>query len=324
MNNIFYKYIELQLNRKDLDINFFSGKIGLLLLYNTYEYKKECLIHNTLDEIIKKIPSIKDFNFYTGISGIGYGLCLLNKEGLIPYKLQAIFQYIDDKIYHEVSNRKSSSLCLSSEKSALSKAFYFQQSFNYSNEINKYRKLANKECLLLLLNEIRNLILIIIQNKDTLIDNRPDFLHEIGQCFVLLYNILSLQCSIGYCQEVLLLIRDFIRVFFNDRSNINEKNISCSLKLLYSYAYVAFDIMDIGMRQDIKKWIIELSEFITLSNQSNADIYMLNRIFKSCSIEHKIEYNPKDLKTEAFCIKDAINYSLFLNIHHKIPFEVIF
>ncbi len=324
MNNIFYKHIESLLDRNDLEINLFSGKTGLLLLYSTYKYKNESLIQNTLDEITQKIFTIKEFNFHTGISGIGYGLHLLKRNRKISHELQTIFQYIDDKIYHEVSNKKSSSLCLSSEKSVLTKAFYFQQSIKSYYETNRYRKLANKECLLLALNEIRDLISIIIQNRDTIINNRPKFLYETGQCFVLLYRVLSQQCSIGYCQEVLLLIRDFIRSFFNYKSNISEENILYSFRLLYSYAYVAFDIKDISMQQEIKKWIIELRQFITPTKLSNRDIHRLNQIFKSCSIEYKIDYNQIDLKTESFYIKEAVDYLLFLNIHHEtIPFEII-
>lgn len=47
MNNIFYKHIESLLDRNDLEINLFSGKTGLLLLYSTYKYKNESLIQNT-------------------------------------------------------------------------------------------------------------------------------------------------------------------------------------------------------------------------------------------------------------------------------------
>ncbi|WP_300512354.1 lanthionine synthetase LanC family protein, partial [uncultured Phocaeicola sp.] len=96
MNNIFYKHIESLLDRNDLEINLFSGKTGLLLLYSTYKYKNESLIQNTLDEITQKIFTIKEFNFHTGISGIGYGLHLLKRNRKISHELQTIFQYIDD------------------------------------------------------------------------------------------------------------------------------------------------------------------------------------------------------------------------------------
>lgn len=250
-----YQTLEESLKKESSDMSLYSGKIGILLLYGLCANKQQSIIDTTLHYVIDSLPSINVFSFSKGLTGIGFGLQYLSDLKILPSDCKKVFQYLDDRIYCDVANNKSTSLSLLSERSVLARATYFYYRVKSSSEIDFYRKLANKECLILLITEIKELFSIIDSNQEKLITQRPEFYLEIGQCFALLYHLLQLDINKNYCQDLLLSIRNFIGNCLEDGNAMNNFNYPFLLRLLYFYTYVAFEIEDKYMKDCAMKWM---------------------------------------------------------------------
>lgn len=303
--------LEKQLKNSDnSDLSLYSGQTGILLYYGIYNRNapKEILKEN-LQNLSWALSKVKNFTFDKGVTGIGYALQFLSNRGLLSFINESeIFRYLDDQIYNDVANHRSIALSLFSENSALSRAMYFYHRIKGDGEENPYRILANKECLILLVTEIKELVSIIISHHKELVINRPVYLFELGQCFVLLYHILLTGINKNYCQETLLFIREYIYSFFNSK----ERSLMgvFSLNLLYSYVYVAFHIRDKCMQQNSIKWINDLYLYFTSVIETNRDRYMLNKICELCSIKMELKYQFVDISNTTFSYEKTMEYFL--------------
>lgn len=276
--DIIQQSLEEYLKKDTSDMSLYFGKMGELLLYGLCSNKKQSVINTTLHLIIDALPSISKFNFSEGLTGIGFGLQYLSDLNILPVDSRKVFQYLDDKIYFDIANNKSTDLSLLSNKSVLARTIYLYFRLKSSSEPNYYRKLAAKECLTLLITEIKELISIVIANKDKLFVKRPEFYLEIGQCFCLLHLLLQLDINKNYCQDLLLFIRDFISHCFEDKNVWNDFNSPFLLRLLYFYTYVSFEIKDKYMKECAIKWVQNFEPFTRGAIKSDLDFCFLNQL----------------------------------------------
>lgn len=302
--------LEESLNKDTSDIGLYYGKTGELLLYGLCSNKKQPVIDATLRFIIETLPSVDSFDFSKGLTGIGFGLQYLSDLNIISTDKKKIFQYLDDKIYSDIANNQSTDLSLLSNKSVLARVYYFFFRLKSLGNSNFYRDLAARECLILLTTEIKELVSIIISNKDILLVKRPEFYSEIGQCFSVLYHLLLLNVNKSYCQELLVFIRDFIRNCFEDKNVWNDCNSPFLLRLLYFYTNVSFEIMDRDMKDSSIKWIQSFGAFFHASMKSDLDVFFFNQLNNLIEFKDPFTYR----------IKDAMNIDSFVFSKYVIPF----
>ncbi|HJE48373.1 hypothetical protein [Phocaeicola coprophilus] len=285
--------LEYSLNKETSDIGIYYGKTGELLLYGLCSSQNQSVIDVSLHYIIETLPSISSFDFPRGLTGIGFGLQYLSDLKLLPVDKNIIFQYLDDKIYSDIANNQSTDLSLLSDKSVLARTLYFYSRLQSLNEPNFYRSFAIRECLILLTTEIKELISIIIVNRDVLLINRPEFYAEIGQCFNVLYYILLLNINKNYCQDLLLLIRGFICDCFEDKNVWNDLNAPFLLRLLYFYTNVSFEVNDRYMKDCAIKWVQSFGSFFRDSMKTDLDICFFNQLNALIGCNINFSYSAK-------------------------------
>lgn len=270
--------LEEFLKKETFDMSLYSGKTGGLLLYGLCPNKKQSVIDAVLHLIIDSLPSINKFDFSEGLTGIGFGLQYLSELSILSEDCGQAFQYLDDRIYFDIANNRSTDLSLLSNKSVLARAAYYYFRLRSSGKSNFYRDLAAKECLVLLMTEMKELISTIIVNKDRLLAERPEFYSEIGQCFSLLYHLLLLNINKNYCQNLLLSIRNFIDKCFEDKNLWNDFNSPFLLRLLYYYTYVSFEADDRYMKESSINWVQDFKHSLGRSIKSDLDFCFFDQL----------------------------------------------
>lgn len=294
--DIIKQNLEESLNKDTSDIGLYYGKTGELLLYGLCSNKKQSsIIDRTLYFIMEGLPSVNSFDFAEGLTGIGFGLQYLSNLNILSTNDKKVFQYLDDKIYSDIANNQSTELSLLSNKSVLARIFYFYFRLKSSDEPTFYRNLAARECLILLTTEIKELVSIIISNKDVLLVKRPEFYSEIGQCFSVLYHLLLLNINKNYCQDLLIYIRDFISNCFENENVWNELNSPFLLRLLYFYTYVSFEIKDRGMKDYAIKWIQSFERFFQGSMKSDLDVCFFHQLNNLIETNDYFSYRIKNV-----------------------------
>lgn len=291
MNRNISEIIESRLNKDCLNMGFYSGRAGELFLYSHCKSQKAVLFDSALQKIVDSVYGMTHFSFSDGLTGIGFVLQYLFNRNYLSSQYEKVLKYLDDRIYNNVANKKSTSLSLLSENSALAQAIYFYHRINtYKGIDSSYRNLANRECLVLLVTEIKDLLSVIVNNQDMLLPKRPVFYLEIGQCFVFLYRLLMINMNKKSCQDLLLMIRNFIYDCFENKDILNSENRIFIFRLLYFYAYVSFEIKDAFMKDCSAKWIRKYVSVFSNSIESNVDTYMLSLLGKMYSINVNCRY----------------------------------
>lgn len=294
------KMLEESLKNETSDMSLYSGKIGELLLYGLCADKQQSIIDTTLHRVIDSLPSINEFSFSKGLTGIGFGLQYLSDLKIFQSDCKKAFQHLDDRIYCDIANNKSTDLSLLSERSLLARTVYFYFRIKSSSETNFYRKFAAKECLILLITEIKELFTIIVTNQEKLIVKRPEFYSEIGLCFALLYHLLQLDINQNYCQDLLFSIRNFISHCFEDKNVWNDFNSPFLLQLLYFYTYVSFEIKDKYMKDCAVKWMQNSEPFFQDTIKSDLDFYFFHQLKNI--IMFNIDFYHKNVSNANFSV----------------------
>lgn len=321
--DIIKQTLEESLNKDTSDTGLYYGKTGELLLYGLCSNKKQSVIDTTLHFIMEALPSVNSFDFSEGLTGIGFGLQYLSDLNILSIKNKKIFQYLDDKIYSDIANNQSTDLSLLSNKSVLARTFYFYFRLKSSDEPNFYRNLAARECLILLITEIKELVSIIVSNKDVLLVKRPEFYSEIGQCFSVLHHLLLLNINKNYCQDLLIFIRDFISNCFEDKNVWNKPNSPFLLRLLYFYTYVSFELKDRDMKDCAIKWVQSFGAFFQGSMKSDLDICFFHQLKNLIGTNDSFSYRIKNTSDiDSFVFSKYIISFLRQKICDKILLEI--
>ncbi len=142
-------------NIKINSLGLYQGKIGFLICRNyLYELKDANEIVKSLCDIRQEIENIKDNSFSSGLLGICWGIAKLNESIKLDRKLIGFLSDFDDSIYKSITNYQTCDFSL--ETGLIGKGLYLYQRLKSRREINFYRILTLRECLVLIVLEIKN------------------------------------------------------------------------------------------------------------------------------------------------------------------------
>jgi len=295
-------YLDHCFLRPGLPAGLYSGKAGILLSYSVLGMSHPSLFKTVAEVIEGELLTCDDYSFSEGITGAGWALQVSAATGTDVGGCNALLMRIDDLVYRKTVQGKSKSLSLYSSNSALGKSFYFYQ--RVINQKDKpgdyYRGLVDKECLILLISEVSDLLSVLIENKNLLLPQLPHMLLEVGQSFILLYHLLIENINKDFVRKKLIYIRNFINDYFCNLLHIDSQNACNVLYLLYVYALVAFDAKDKDMKTNAIRWIPEIIPLTLPFLKCNTDIYLAITCCNLCNIPLQISYQSPSYAPDFF------------------------
>lgn len=145
------------------DLGLYDGQAGLLLYYNLLN--KESLVNKNISYLLCKISqninTISDLSFSKGLLGICWSLTNVNMD--ISKSLKSFLGDFDDYIYRSIANYQQNDFSL--ERGTIGKALYLCQRLKSQKEKNYYRNIALRECLVLLILEIKQFLKVLFDKN---------------------------------------------------------------------------------------------------------------------------------------------------------------
>lgn len=215
------------------NIGLYKGQTGLLLYYSLYKQEANSIItRHLLYNISQKISTISDISFSQGLLGICWGLANINIE--IPKSLACFLKDFDDYIYKSIVNYQQIDFSL--ERGTIGKSLYLYQRLKSQKENIFYRDIALRECLILLIIEIKQYLQNLFSRSiHTPINSQEE--KNILYAINLLFNLKDLEMHNLLTDEIMYTTKKFIINHINN-------NINCSMKsniLLYCIATTSED-----------------------------------------------------------------------------------
>jgi len=157
MKEFYEKLKSLENNVRIDNYGLYTGKMGLCISYYLSGYHFQNVSLKTkgeklLSEIAENISLVESFDFDSGILGIGWAIEWLSQNKLIEIDTHDFLSELDDELYKLVLYQNAAFIGLGN--GTIGRALYLYRRTEASVYNNFYRDLCNRECLVLLLDEI--------------------------------------------------------------------------------------------------------------------------------------------------------------------------
>lgn len=219
---------------KDLYVGqygLYNGRVGLcmgafLMHRNTGEatWNEEAM--RLLDEICENIGMVKQLNFSSGLSGIGWALEWIVQHNFVEANTDDVLESLDDELFKAIIYTKFESLSL--ETGTIGLALFFYKRLTAQNPYpSRYRNVYLIESLVLLTDHLYNGLL---YNEDALLSNpKEEDLKIVAQALVLVCLIEPLRIN---HEKVKAIIRTIFR-FIQTVPVAVASGTSCAYELLW-------------------------------------------------------------------------------------------
>jgi hypothetical protein len=203
------------------DFSLYHGQTGLAIVYfilsaisknNFFYLRAEALVNN----LGGHIANVQKLDFENGLAGIGWGVEWIVQNKYIEANTEEILEDLDDELYKIAVYARLNSLNI--ENGTLGKAMYFHKRLSAQNpNVNRFRKICNQECLIFLIDDIKDKFLAI---EDGLIYKNGmltvEEYREIAQCLIFLSRVQKLKLNTEITERLIESIADFIQVNKDD------------------------------------------------------------------------------------------------------------
>jgi|GEM_PF-3492366 len=188
----------------DLDgaLGLYHGTAGLCICYfllSGIAVDRELCLQKAralMDELSDNIHKVDSLSFDDGLAGIGWAVEWLSRNNYIEADTNEILADLDDELYRSVVYSKAGDISLFT--GTLGRAMYFYRRLTAEKyPQDRYRRLCNQECLVLLTDEINDYLgneekgLLTVVGDDDLAQLSAAQIRGLAQCLLFLTSILS-------------------------------------------------------------------------------------------------------------------------------------
>ncbi len=196
----------------------YEGKMGVCIsLYVSEQPADNIKAGELLDEIGENVCSIESFSFNDGLLGIGWGIEWLAQNQMLEVNTNEVLEDLDDEVYKLIMYNKADSIELNT--GTLGRLLYLYKRVTSKNpDTNFYKDICNKECLVLLIDELYDHFLngdsaIINQDMESLDSKR---IENISQSLIMLCKLIPLRYNYDLVNEMICKIVSKIELFFSN------------------------------------------------------------------------------------------------------------
>lgn len=186
------------MNNND-SLGIYNGKARVLLNQYLLFPKDTQYIKYLVEEISATIDTVNSFTFSSGLLGIGWTISYISSQNDLPKKLAIFLSDFDDFIYKSITNYQVEDFSL--ENGIIGKGLYLYQRLKTEKRMNFYKKIALRECLLLIVVELRKYLLSI--PKQTTQKLKFDVQLNILHSFCFLYHLKELNLNSFFIDNLL-------------------------------------------------------------------------------------------------------------------------
>jgi len=246
--------IEESLILNNNDYGLYNGQTGLCIicfllsdLFPDEGFNERA--HQILDKISDNIGAVEKLDFEKGLAGVGWGIEWMVQNGYIHADTNEVLEDLDDELYKTVTCLKSPNISL--KNGSIGKAMFFYKRLMSQNQPtirNRYRNICNQECLVLLIDEMKENLL--AEGDEIFIGSDPEQgissyrLMEIAHTLIFLNKILPKRINLEITERLIRSILTFIKS--NEKSFLEPTLSEGYLHLLYAYSVSSEMLQDIN------------------------------------------------------------------------------
>ncbi|RQO74313.1 hypothetical protein DBR43_02645 [Pedobacter sp. KBW06] len=256
-----------------------NGKMGLCIAYflnGSNGHRPDATQKATalLDEVAENIALVEEYSFNDGLIGIGWAIEFLAQNNFIEVNTDDFLEDLDDELYKLIMYSKAPSIDLNT--GTLGRMLYLYKRLTAQNpERNFYKEICNKECMVLLIDELYESL---ISDENSVLNQDFNQLEEetiitISQSLIMACKLLPLQLNFSLLNEIICKITSKIEAHFSNPSMEKATDNSRFLWLLNGW-------YEAGLSLNIKEWKEKASIEIENPGQtfhSDEQAFILNK-----------------------------------------------
>jgi hypothetical protein len=305
------KEIEKLILLNDNNFGLLYGQTGLCIIYFLLsdlfpdtDFSERA--NHLLNKISDNISIVEQLDFENGLAGIGWGIEWMVQNGYIQADTNEVLEDLDDELYKTVTCLKSPNISL--KNGTIGKAMFFYKRLMSQNQpdiYNRYRNICNLECLVLLIDEMKENLLAegdgILTGPNLEQSISSERLIEVAHTLIFLTKILPKRINLEIAERLIRSILSFIK---NNAKSFLEPSLGEGyLHLLYAYSIASEMLQDVnGVKH--AKMLYDISKPSLISNNDknlfhhyldNRFYYQINSSFNVMQFEQRQFNNNFDL-----------------------------
>lgn len=265
------------------DYGLYDGKMGLCIahfLYGTHanDAKATEKALALLDEVAENIAEVDGYGFHNGLLGIGWAIEFLAQNNFIELNTDDFLADLDDEVYKLIMYSRAPSIHLNT--GTLGRILYlYRRLTNKNPDTNFYKEVCNKECMVLLIDELYERL---ISAEDAILQRDFNELEEelitaVSQSLIMACKLIPLQLDFDFLNEIICKVVSKTEDHFAEVSFENWTHQSKFLVLLNAW-YEAGVLLNINVWKE--QALLKLSQ-INLVNGSDEKVYILHKFNKN-------------------------------------------
>ncbi|QPH38945.1 lanthionine synthetase LanC family protein [Pedobacter endophyticus] len=203
------------------DLGLYNGKMGACVAYyikGASNSRYKTMAAKMFDEIIDNIANVECYSFSEGLLGIGWAIEWLNQNNFIKLDTDDFLEDLDDEIYKLIMYSKARSIDLNT--GTVGRILYLYKRVTAQNpNRNFYRDICNKECLVLLIDELHEKLL---TGDNALLNKRlslqPENISNISQVLIMLCKLVALRLNYDLVKEMICKVTLKIEEFLTEET----------------------------------------------------------------------------------------------------------